>query len=122
MGSANFNFMSMTQLSETGVLVTHCPQLAGEASNIFNAYWTLAKENKAIQNWPAELHARIGLENPLLVKNLKDGTIFRAYFASSPGATASRLLVQLIFEISHFKLKHVNSTCFSSYWTSWQNR
>ena len=41
MGSANFDWRSLTQVKEIGILALDCPSLAQDISKIFEVYWAL---------------------------------------------------------------------------------
>ena len=47
-GSANFDWRSLTQVKEIGVLVQNCPTLATDMSKIFEVYWMLGGQSKTI--------------------------------------------------------------------------
>ena len=47
-GSANFDWRSLTQVKELGVLAMNCPTLAEDMSKIFEVYWTLGGPNQQI--------------------------------------------------------------------------
>ena len=48
MGSANFDWRSLTQVKEMGVMVTHCPTLALDMGKIFDVYWKLGGVGKHV--------------------------------------------------------------------------
>ncbi len=47
-GSANFDWRSLTQVKEMGILVKNCPKLAQDMGKIFDAYWTVGGEGASI--------------------------------------------------------------------------
>lgn len=47
-GSANFDWRSLTQVKEMGVLVKNCPKLAEDMGKIFDVYWMLGGEGTSI--------------------------------------------------------------------------
>jgi len=78
-GSANFDWRSLTQVKEIGVLAQNCPTLARDMSKIFEVYWILGGQNKTIpDNWPEELETTVNKESPLLLED------FSVFLSSSP--------------------------------------
>ena len=66
MGSANFDWRSLTQVKEMGVLVLDCPSLAKDMAKIFDVYWKLGGSGKAVPaTWPSSLSTDINANNPL---------------------------------------------------------
>ena len=47
-GSANFDWRSLTQVKELGVLALNCPTLAKDMSKIYQVYWDLGGPNQKI--------------------------------------------------------------------------
>ena len=47
-GSANFDWRSLTQVKEMGVMVKNCPVLAEDMAKIFDVYWMLGGKGKTI--------------------------------------------------------------------------
>ena len=47
-GSANFDWRSLTQVKEMGVVVTHCPALAQDMEKIWQVYWELGGPGKQV--------------------------------------------------------------------------
>ena len=47
-GSANFDWRSLTQVKEIGVLAFNCPTLSEDMSKIFEVYWMLGGRGKNI--------------------------------------------------------------------------
>ncbi len=43
-GSANFDWRSLTQVKEVGLLVKNCACLAQDVAKIWDVYWILGKE------------------------------------------------------------------------------
>ena len=65
-GSANFDWRSLTQLKEMGVVVFNCPTFAEDMAKIFDVYWDLGGEGKNVPDtWPSSLSTNINSENPL---------------------------------------------------------
>ena len=78
-GSANFDWRSLTQVKELGVLAMNCPELAGDMEKIFQVYWYLGQPEATIPNqWPQDLQTTINFDNPLPVM---DTSVF---LSSSP--------------------------------------
>lgn len=86
-GSANFDWRSLTQVKEMGVMVTHCPLLAKDMNKIFEIYWALGGQGKTVPaNWPSALSTSINSRNPLPVL---DNTL-SVYLSSSPPPFCSK--------------------------------
>ena len=65
-GSANFDWRSLTQVKEMGVVVFDCPTFAEDMGKIFDVYWDLGEEGKKVPDtWPSSLSTHINSENPL---------------------------------------------------------
>jgi phospholipase D3/4 len=47
-GSANFDWRSLTQVKEMGILVTNCPRLAQDMAKIFDVYWALGGDGTTL--------------------------------------------------------------------------
>ena len=47
-GSANFDWRSLTQVKEIGVLAMNCPKLAEDMTKIYEVYWALGGPGKTI--------------------------------------------------------------------------
>ena len=48
MGSANFDWRSLTQVKEMGVLATDCECLAKDMAKIWDVYWALGGKGKTV--------------------------------------------------------------------------
>ena len=65
-GSANFDWRSLTQVKEMGVLVMNCPTMAQDMAKIFDVYWELGGPGKEVPDkWPSSLATKINAGNPL---------------------------------------------------------
>ena len=65
-GSNNFDWRSLTQVKEMGVLVMNCPTLAKDMAKIFDVYWLLGGPGKKDPaSWPSSFSPNINAENPL---------------------------------------------------------
>ena len=65
-GSNNFDWRSLTQVKEMGVLVMNCPTLAKDMAKIFDVYWLLGGPGKEVpDSWPSSLSTNINAQNPL---------------------------------------------------------
>jgi phospholipase D3/4 len=65
-GSANFDWRSLTQVKEMGVLVMNCPTMAQDMAKIFDVYWELGGSGKEVPPaWPSSLSTKINAESPL---------------------------------------------------------
>jgi len=78
-GSANFDWRSLTQVKELGVLVTDCPCLANDMDKIWSVYNVLANKDKIPDTWPDSLSTNINSNSPLKLSN--DLSVF---LSSSP--------------------------------------
>jgi len=77
-GSANFDWRSLTQVKEVGVLVKDCPCLATDIEKIWSVYWRLGDTDTLPDSWPQELATRYNAEHPLSLSELS------VYLSSSP--------------------------------------
>ena len=79
-GSANFDWRSLTQVKELGVLVTNCSCLARDISKIWSVYWDLGGQTEVPPSWPSSYSTNINSEAPLEIKS-QDLSV---YLSSSP--------------------------------------
>ena len=79
-GSANFDWRSLTQVKELGVLVTNCSCLTRDLSKIWSVYWALGGQTAVPSSWPASLSTNINSEKPLELKSPG----LSVYLSSSP--------------------------------------
>merc|ERR1712223_1575210 len=80
-GSANFDWRSITQVKEIGVLPLNCPKLAEDMSKIYEVYWALGGPDKTIPDkWPTNLETAINAQEPLDIP----GEDTSVYLSSSP--------------------------------------
>lgn len=80
-GSANFDWRSLTQVKEVGLLVKNCACLAQDVAKIWDVYWALGKPGSTVpDSWPADLSTRINAAHP--VQLTRPG--LAVYLASSP--------------------------------------
>lgn len=79
-GSANFDWRSLTQVKELGVLVTNCSCLAADVDKIWRVYWDLGGQTSVPPAWPASLSTDFNSDRPLEVKS-QDLSV---YLSSSP--------------------------------------
>jgi len=70
-GSANFDWRSLTQVKEVGVLVKNCSCLASDIGKIWQVYWELGVPGATIPDkWPSQLSTNINMKTPIeLVKS-----------------------------------------------------
>jgi len=78
-GSANFDWRSLTQVKEVGVLVTDCPCLAEDMEKIWSVYWALGGATSLPSTWPTELSTLYNANNPLSLPSLPE-----VFLSSSP--------------------------------------
>ncbi len=87
-GSANFDWRSLTQVKEMGVLVEDCPQLAEDMAKVWQVYWMLGGEGKKVpSHFPRDLWTDIGPEQPLPVRDVSGGGgggVVDTFLSSSP--------------------------------------
>ena len=79
-GSANFDWRSLTQVKELGVLVKDCPCLAKDMTKIWRVYWDLGGQESIPARWPSTYSTNINSESPLKIPNADTSV----YLASSP--------------------------------------
>ncbi|KAI6233287.1 Phospholipase D/Transphosphatidylase domain-containing protein [Aphelenchoides fujianensis] len=102
-GSANYDWRSLTQVKELGIAVYDCPCLAADLKKIFDVYAFMgaSPDQKVPEEWPAEYSTAYNSKTPMNVR-LGDETVL-AYFSSSPppfvpagrehdGATLARVI------------------------------
>ncbi len=59
MGSANFDWRSLTQVKEMGILVKDCPRLAQDMAKIFDVYWALGGDGVSIPDKSEYCHIAV---------------------------------------------------------------
>jgi len=65
-GSANFDWRSLTQVKEVGVLVKNCGCLAEDMAKIWQVYWDLGADGATVPDtWPRDLSTTINMKSPL---------------------------------------------------------
>jgi len=79
-GSANFDWRSLTQVKELGVLVRNCPCLANDMAKIWQVYWDLGKMESVPVSWPDSYSTKFNSDSPLQFEN----SSLTAYLSSSP--------------------------------------
>jgi hypothetical protein len=58
-GSANFDWRSLTQVKEMGILVKDCPRLAQDMAKIFDVYWALGGDGVSIPDKSEYCHIAV---------------------------------------------------------------
>ena len=81
-GSANFDWRSLTQVKEVGVLVRDCACLAEDMAKVWEVYWALGGQENVPERWPARLETRYNAETPLEVAG--PASVESVYLSSSP--------------------------------------
>lgn len=83
-GSANFDWRSLTQVKEMGVMVYNCTKLAQDMQKIFEVYWKMSQVNTSLPaKWPRSLETSFNSEHPMNVDF--NGTYNSSvYLSSSP--------------------------------------
>ena len=79
-GSANFDWRSLTQVKELGVLVTNCSCLAEDIAKIWQVYWDLGGQTEVPPSWPTSYSTDFNAERPVEIKS-EDLSV---YLSSSP--------------------------------------
>jgi len=79
-GSANFDWRSLTQVKELGVLVSDCPCLAEDMQKIWSVYWDLGDKDNIPSIWPDSYSTKINAESPMDLPN----PALSVYLSSSP--------------------------------------
>lgn len=82
-GSANFDWRSLTQVKEFGVVIRNCTTTALDLLKVYEAYWSVRLPIKSLPPfWPSALDTRFNILNPMqLHLNSQVGSY---YFAASP--------------------------------------
>ncbi|CAG7835664.1 unnamed protein product [Allacma fusca] len=84
-GSANFDWRSLTQVKELGVLITNCSCIGKDLGKIFDVYWDLGLNDSKIPDvWDPSYQTLYGRENPMNISF--NSTEYKAYLSSSPSA------------------------------------
>lgn len=82
-GSANFDWKSLTQVKELGVAAFNCSCLAKDLGKIFDVYWYLGQNNTKIpKTWPTTFSTLYGKDKPMNISF--DGIKYTSYLSSSP--------------------------------------
>jgi len=80
-GSNNFDWRSLTQVKEMGVLTANCPKLGADMEKLFSIYWMVGGDEAFIpDSWPAELDTNITRKSPLELTSMD----MSVYLSSSP--------------------------------------
>ncbi|VDD96267.1 unnamed protein product [Enterobius vermicularis] len=82
-GSANFDWRSLTQVKELGVAIFNCPCLASDMNKMMEIYWLMgAPKAKLPSRWPISLSTAYNKNSPLSVRlNNHQSAV---YFSSAP--------------------------------------
>ncbi|XP_065833347.1 5'-3' exonuclease PLD3-like isoform X2 [Oscarella lobularis] len=68
-GSANFDWRSLTQVKEMGIMALDCSCLAGQLSKAFEMYWSVALPNATIPSaWPPAVDTQFNVHSPLCLQ------------------------------------------------------
>jgi len=82
-GSANFDWKSLSQVKELGVLVTNCSCLGKDLGKIFDVYWKLGENSSKIPDkWPASYSTLYNKHNPMNISFNADQ--YFTYLSSAP--------------------------------------
>ncbi len=85
LGSANFDWRSLAQVKELGVVIRDCPSLTEDLQLVFEQYWYLAGANRTVPAaWPMAYWGDYDRTRPMLMGVGK--TKVAAYLAVSPAS------------------------------------
>jgi phospholipase D3/4 len=82
-GSANYDWRSLSQVKELGVVFYDCERVATDVRKVFEMYWLAANVRQLPPQWPLAVDTEYNQQTPLTVQ-FQDGSQSRLYFASSP--------------------------------------
>ena len=89
LGSANFGSRGTTYTKELGIQVKHCPHLAKDLKKIFDLYWSIDGLKKLPEKYTDSLATKINMENPTLILNQKDFTVYKVFIGSAPNSLSA---------------------------------
>lgn len=81
-GSANFDWRSLTQVKELGVVVNNCPLLAIDLLKTFEIYWIAGQVKTLPATWPSSTFTTYNINTPAQVT--LNGTKNNVYLTGSP--------------------------------------
>eukprot|EP01119_Soliformovum_irregulare_P000831 TRINITY_DN10616_c0_g1_i1.p1 TRINITY_DN10616_c0_g1~~TRINITY_DN10616_c0_g1_i1.p1 ORF type:complete len:619 (+),score=143.49 TRINITY_DN10616_c0_g1_i1:696-2552(+) len=81
-GSANFDWTSLSQVKEIGIVIENCPAIVQDVRKIFEMYWVASDMTKLPQHWDPQYATRYNLANPMTISY--NGQVGDAFVASSP--------------------------------------
>ncbi|KAI0210847.1 5'-3' exonuclease PLD3 [Lamellibrachia satsuma] len=82
-GSANFDWRSLTQVKELGTALYNCTCIAEDMQKIFDVYWFMGKPNQTLPHgWPKNYSTPFNRLTPLHIQ--MNNTRTAVYLASSP--------------------------------------
>eukprot|EP01122_Echinamoeba_exundans_P017931 TRINITY_DN987_c0_g1_i1.p1 TRINITY_DN987_c0_g1~~TRINITY_DN987_c0_g1_i1.p1 ORF type:complete len:441 (-),score=105.62 TRINITY_DN987_c0_g1_i1:14-1336(-) len=82
-GSSNFDWRSLAQVKELGVVVANCPTLANDISKIFDQYWIMSYASSMPNQWPFQDYTMYNVTDPFTF-NSKDRGAVGVFMAASP--------------------------------------
>jgi phospholipase D3/4 len=82
-GSSNFDWRSLAQVKELGVVVANCPVLANDISKIFDQYWIMSFASSMPTQWPMQDYTMYNLSAPFTF-NSKDRGPTGVFMAAAP--------------------------------------
>ena len=80
-GSANFDWRSLTQVKELGVLVRDCECLAEDMAKIWQVYWYLGDRDHVPEVWPESYSTSFNGQSPMVLSGQDNMSV---YLSSSP--------------------------------------
>ncbi|OXA58455.1 5'-3' exonuclease PLD3 [Folsomia candida] len=82
-GSANFDWKSLTQVKELGILATNCTCFAKDLGKVFDVYWKLGENNSKVPDkWPSSYATIYNKDNPMDISF--NGEKYSSYLSSAP--------------------------------------
>ncbi|GMS79187.1 hypothetical protein PENTCL1PPCAC_1362, partial [Pristionchus entomophagus] len=83
-GSANFDWRSLTQVKEIGVAVFNCPCVAEDVQRMLDIYWYMGAEDSQVPaQWGPEYTTNANHDHPYNVPR-KEGPATAVHFSSAP--------------------------------------
>ncbi|GMR57938.1 hypothetical protein PMAYCL1PPCAC_28133 [Pristionchus mayeri] len=83
-GSANFDWRSLTQVKEIGMAVFNCACIAEDVQRMLDIYWYMGAEDAVVpESWPAEYTTNANHDHPYNVPR-HDGAATAVHFSSAP--------------------------------------
>jgi len=81
-GSANFDWRSLIEIKEMGVVVKDCPLVTADIDKIFDTYWILSNATNIPLSYPVYVQTVYNQDNPMIVPIAEETS--SVYLVSSP--------------------------------------